>query len=57
MGQEVDALQRCVDQHKAMLQDQMLDEVGPGTNVVQWQGQCLMSGWQEHEGDGVKVMV
>eukprot|EP00967_Tisochrysis_lutea_P083214 scaffold115552_cov20-Tisochrysis_lutea.AAC.1 len=27
MGQEVDALMKCVDQHKAMLQDQMLDEV------------------------------
>eukprot|EP00983_Pelagomonas_calceolata_P104323 1159012-Pelagomonas_calceolata.AAC.1 len=26
MGQEVDALMKCVDQHKAMLQDQMLDE-------------------------------
>ena len=27
MGQEVDALVKCVDQHKAMLQEQMLDEV------------------------------
>jgi len=27
MGQEVDALVKCVDQHKAMLQDQMLGEV------------------------------
>jgi len=27
LGQEVDALVKCMDQHKSMLQDQMLDEV------------------------------
>lgn len=27
MGQEVDALVKCVDQHKAILTEQMMDEV------------------------------
>lgn len=46
MGQEVDALVKCVDQHKAMLQEQMLDEVcGCGCDFGCGCGCWWVSGW------------